>query len=183
MSRNSRETRLPAGLLDDPRFVALSVSARLVYLTLRMLADDEGRMVASPSILEANGRLATLGAAGIVAALSEAAAARLVALYVVEGREYAFLPDAFANPGGIRYWARSACPLPPTETLAIFPDYTSALARLDAHARLGFNGEPWTDRRDAPRYARELWPALWKQYESQHHEQSRSARVERDSAG
>lgn len=183
MSRNTRETRLPADLLDNERFLSLGTGARLVYLTVRMLADDEGRFVAAPPVLEANGRLTDMGQDAIAAALAEAAHARLVALYTHDGRRFGFLPDAFANPGGIAFWARSALPLPPDEALALYPSYRRALSQLDGHGRLGFNGELWTTRRDAPRYARELWPDLWARFAAQNADYRPRRKGQRDNAG
>lgn len=159
MSRNARETRIAPDLLDDPGFLALSNLARLLYLEMLMLADDEGRLVAVPAILAANARLQDLGVRHIEKLASEIERERLFVFYQAGRSAYAFNPRTFERPGTIRWWGRSCHPLPPADLLEAWPDYRAALARLDGHSRLGFNGEPWINRQDGPRYP-ELWPGL-----------------------
>lgn len=159
MSANHRETRLPPDLLDDPAFLALSLEARLLYFVLAMLADDEGRLTAAPAVLQANGRLQALDVGRLDDRLAELEQGGHFIRYHAAGRAYAFAPSTFDRPGGIRFFSRSATPLPPLELLACWPSYLGALKRLDGHGRLSFNGEPWLDRRDGPRYP-ELWPEL-----------------------
>ena len=191
MSRNARETRLAPDLLDDPGFLGLSPLARLLYLEMLMLADDEGRLVAVPAILGANARLQDLGVGSIDKLAAEIARARLFVFYRAGRSAYAFNPRTFERTGSIRWWGRSCHPLPPPEVLDGWPEYRSALARLDGHSRLGFNGETWNNRQDGPRYP-ELWPGLIPPRQEERDSEGRSGaargkagrgRTERDISG
>jgi hypothetical protein len=158
MTRNLRETRMPADLLDDVRYVACSPQAQHLYLVTRMLADDEGRFAADPPVVAANGRLGAYSAEDLGGYFEELQAAGLVVLYRHDGRAYGFLPDRFTERTSMKYWSSSVHPLPPASVRERYPNYVEGLRRLDGRGRLAYTGQEYTDRRDGPRY-RVLWDA------------------------
>lgn len=145
----SDEFVITSAITDNPRFLACSGLARLLYYSMILKADHEGRALADP--LTWASKAALFGAAEVpmqevADAMAELDSVRLAPRYVVDGKQYLFLPGRFEHNRKRTHWRKSVVPLPPEDMLAEFPEYTAGLRRLTTKAELRNslrNNENW----------------------------------------
>ena len=129
----SEEFVITSDIIDNPKFLSLSVLARNIYLAMILTTDHEGRALADPMTWTSKAALfgpAVCSVDEVEVALMELDRSRLAPQYEARGKRYIFLPGRFEHNKGRSYWRSSKYPAPPAPLLEEFPEYAIGLRRL-----------------------------------------------------